>query len=223
MFSNITSSPTLVRVVPFAIFLGLTFLQDQTGEAGRYWCYVAKSIAGAAMLSVVWRYIQELQWSFSWEAVVVGVAVFAMWVGLDQLHLPGILHERSSGLPWNPNRVFGEGSALAWFFIVARIAGSTLVVPPLEEVIYRSFVYRYLWNKDFLKVPLNKFIPISFVITSLVFALTHHERLAALLCGFAYQGLVLRKNRLGDAMTAHAITNFLLGIWVVWKGAWQFW
>ena len=28
---------------------------------------------------------------------------------------------------------------------------------------------------------------------------------------------------LGDAMTAHALTNFLLGIWVVWKGAWSFW
>jgi hypothetical protein len=40
----------------------------------------------------------------------------------------------------------------------------------------------------------------------------------------AYQWLVLRKNRLGDAMTAHAITNFLLGAWVVWKGgaAWKF-
>jgi hypothetical protein len=24
-------------------------------------------------------------------------------------------------------------------------------------------------------------------------------------------------------MTAHAITNFLLGLWVVWKGAWSFW
>jgi hypothetical protein len=34
---------------------------------------------------------------------------------------------------------------------------------------------------------------------------------------------VLRKNQLGDAMTAHAITNFLLGIWVVTRGAWQFW
>jgi len=34
---------------------------------------------------------------------------------------------------------------------------------------------------------------------------------------------VLRKNRLGDAMTAHAITNFLLGAWIVWRGAWHFW
>jgi hypothetical protein len=24
-------------------------------------------------------------------------------------------------------------------------------------------------------------------------------------------------------MTAHAITNLLLGVWVAWKGAWNFW
>jgi len=39
----------------------------------------------------------------------------------------------------------------------------------------------------------------------------------------AFQWLVLRKNRLGDAMTAHAITNFLLGVWIVWKQDWHFW
>jgi hypothetical protein len=34
--------------------------------------------------------------------------------------------------------------------------------------------------------------------------------------------LVIRKQRLGDAMTAHAITNFLLAVWVVWKDDWKF-
>jgi hypothetical protein len=72
-------------------------------------------------------------------------------------------------------------------------------------------------------VPLNRFDARSFLITSLAFALTHGEWLAALLCGFAYQGLVLRKGRLGDAILAHSITNLLLGLWVVFKGAWEFW
>ena len=49
------------------------------------------------------------------------------------------------------------------------------------------------------------------------------QSLAGILCGAAFQWLVLRKNRLGDAMTAHAITNFLLGVWIVWRGAWNFW
>jgi uncharacterized protein len=223
MFSKITSSPVLVRVVPFAIFLGLTSLQDKVGETGRFWIYFAKTIAGAGMLAAVWRHIQELEWRLSWEAVLVGVAVFLMWVGLDRLALPEFFQVKPSGPPWNPHQTFGPGSALAWVFIVVRIAGSTLVVPPFEEIFYRSFIYRYLWNKGFLSVPLGRFLPWSFVITSALFAMTHHERLAALLCGFAYQGLVIWKNRLGDAITAHAITNFLLGVWVVWRGDWHFW
>jgi len=227
MISQLTSSPALVRVVPFAIFLGLTFAQDSFGEAGRYWFYFLKSVAGAAMLFVVWRHIQEMEWRFSWEAIVVGVGVFVLWVGLDPLiaalGLPEYPRSKTSGTPWNPHQMFGQGSVLAWFFIVLRTFGSTLVVPPLEEVFCRSFLYRYLWNTDFLSVPLNKFIPLCFIITSAVFASWHREWLAAFLCGFAFQGLVIWKGRLGDAVTAHAITNFLLAAWIVWRGAWQFW
>jgi hypothetical protein len=104
-----------------------------------------------------------------------------------------------------------------------RIAGSTLVVPPLEEVFYRSFLYRYIARPNFLSVPLNHFLPLPFLVTAAVFGFSHNEWLAGILCGAAYQWLVIRKNRLGDAMTAHAITNFLLGLWVVWRGAWHFW
>jgi hypothetical protein len=39
----------------------------------------------------------------------------------------------------------------------------------------------------------------------------------------SYQWLVIRKQRLGDAMTAHAVTNLLLGGWVVWRDDWKFW
>jgi CAAX prenyl protease-like protein len=124
---------------------------------------------------------------------------------------------------WNPHLQFGENTLVVWLMIATRTLGSTLVVPPLEEVFYRSFLYRYVAKPDFLSVPLNRFLPLPFFVTAAIFGLTHFQWLAGILCGLAYQGLVLRKNRLGDAMTAHAITNFLLSIWVVWRGAWQFW
>jgi CAAX prenyl protease-like protein len=69
-----------------------------------------------------------------------------------------------------------------------------------------------------------KSIPAAAVFATVaVFGFSHNEWLAGILCGAAFQWLVLRKNRLGDAMTAHAITNLLLGGWIVWKGAWHFW
>jgi CAAX prenyl protease-like protein len=139
------------------------------------------------------------------------------------LGLPAFHNLKLSPGSWNPHEAFGAGSSLATFFVVARIAGSTLVVPPFEELFYRSFVYRFLAAKDFLSVPLGKFLPMPFFVTSILFGFAHREWLAGILCGFAYQGLVVWKKRLGDAVTAHAITNLLLGLWIAWRGAWHFW
>ena len=112
---------------------------------------------------------------------------------------------------------------LAWFFITVRILGSALVVPPIEEIFYRSFLYRYIGQSDFQSIPLNHFNWRALAAVSIFFGFSHREWLAGMLCGLAYQWLVVRKNRLGDAMTAHAITNFLLGVWVLWNSAWKFW
>jgi hypothetical protein len=166
-----------------------------------------------------------MRWAVSWEAVVIGVGVFVIWVGLDPYYpMNNLMFKDTKESLWNPFERFGAGSSLAWTLICIRIAGMTLVVPPLEEVFYRSFLYRYFVRINFLEMPLSRFHPTSFIVTSALFGFTHYEWLAGILCGMAYQWLVLRKNRLGDAMTAHAITNFLLGVWVVWRGgsAWKF-
>ena len=97
------------------------------------------------------------------------------------------------------------------------------MVPPLEETFYRSFLYRYIVKADFMAVSLGTYARTPFLITCVIFGVVHAEWLAGILCGAAYLGLMIRTQRLGDAMTAHAITNFLLGVWVVWRGAWQFW
>src|SRR5438552_193228 len=182
--------------------------------------YMVKTRLAAWVILQVRPLVQEMRWKISWEAVVVGIGIFAAWVGLDGLYPR--LGKLDAGA--NPYQQFGQGSALAWFYIVAHIAGMTLVVPPTEEVFYRSFVYRFFVRINFLTMPLGQFHGLSFVVTSVIFGLMHPDRwLAGILCGLAYQWLVVRKDRLGDAMTAHAITNFLLGLWVIWKGAWNFW
>lgn len=219
LIKRLESSPVYARVVPFAIFLVLTSCQGLFGEASRYWFYLAKTLVGAWLVWAMRPLVSEMRWKLSWEAVVVGVAVFGVWVGLD----PSYPKLFKSGVVWNPHLQFGEGSALAWLFIVTRFVGAAIIVPPLEEVFYRSFLYRYIGKPDFQSVPLGQFAWTPFLLTAAIFGLAHREWLAGILCGFAYQGLVIRKKRLGDAMTAHAITNFLLGLWVVWRGAWHFW
>jgi CAAX prenyl protease-like protein len=219
MTGKLLSSPIISRVIPFAVFAALTLLQGRLGDNSQYWIYALKTITGAWLLWCVRPYVAEMRWKLSWEAVVVGAAVFVAWVGLDG-HYP-LLASRTES--FNPIRTYGPGSFFAFFFIGIRILGSSLVVPPIEEVFYRSFLYRYISRADFLTIPLSHFAWKSFLIAGVIFGVSHYEWLPGILCAFAYQWLVCRKNRLGDAITAHAITNFLLGIWVVARNAYYFW
>jgi CAAX prenyl protease-like protein len=232
---HLAASPLAARVVPFIVFATLTVGQGQFGESSRYWFYFVKTFVGAWLIWVVRPLVSEMKWKFSWEAIAVGIAVFAMWVGIDPFYptldrlvsFVGFSKAGSDAHPglgiWNPQAYYGDASALAWMFIIARGLGSSIVVPPLEEVFYRSFIYRYLTKGEFQSVPLGQFNGIPFLTTAAVFGFAHREWLAGILCGLAYQGLVCWKKRLGDAITAHAITNFLLALWVVGRGAWKFW
>ncbi len=215
--NKFAASPVLARVAPYATFVLLTFAQEEFNEPGRYWIYLGKVLVGAWMLWEIRSVVSEMKWAFSWEALVIGIGVFAVWVGLD----PYYKHFGGGGISWDPHSEFGNNSATAWFFIIQRIVGMTVVVPMIEEVFFRSFLYRFIDRKDFLAMPLGEFRIKPFVITALLFGF-HHEWLAGIAAGVAYQWLVIRKGRLGDAMTAHAVTNCLLGIWVVWKSAWNF-
>jgi len=213
-------SPARARFLPFFIFLIGTSLQGKFGPDSHFWVYSIKTLLGVFLVWAMWPIVTEMRFAFSWEAVAVGVGVFVMWVGIDPFYPKWGKEE----IVWNAFGHFGESSPLAWFFVVWRTLGSGLVVPPLEEVFYRSFIYRYIVNPDIEKVPLGKYDARAFWLTVIIFAAAHPAQwLAAILCGIAYGWLVIYKKRLGDAMTAHAITNIMLGIYVAWKGAWQFW
>lgn len=222
---KLSASPVHARFVPFFIFCAITTAGGLLGGDWKFWFYALKVFVGAWTVWEMRPFVPEMRWAFSWEAVVIGIFIFVIWVGLNpyypKLNLLFVDTEESI---WNPFKRFGEGSSTAWALICIRIAGMTLVVPPLEEVFYRSFLYRYSVRTDFENMPFTRFHPTAFIVISSLFGLVHYEWLPGIICGMAYQWLVLRKNRLGDAMLAHAITNFLLGVWVVYKGgaAWKF-
>lgn len=217
----------MTRVLPFILFLILTTCQGRFGLASHFWFYAVKTLIGIALIAWMWSQVQEMRWRMSWEACCVGLACFLLWVGLDGVipRLGALLGDAAEEKPWqwNPFEFFTDHPALAWTFVGIRIIGSTLIVPPLEEVFYRSAVYRYWVAPNIESVPLNRFHFKAFFATSILFGVVHQEWLAGIFCGAAFQWLVLRKGHLGDAMTAHAITNALLGLYVVWTDSWQFW
>src|SRR3569833_937190 len=216
---NMRSSPIYARVAPFVNFVLLTVTQSMFGDANQYWIYIGKSLVGAWLIWQMWDLVPEMRWIFNTEAFAVGIAVLIMWIGIDGLYTH---MGDTAAKPPNPYLQFGQHSPLATIAFVGHLIGMTLVVPPLEEVFFRSFLYRYFVNTNFLVLPLSRFHPTSVIVTSVIFGFEHHEWLSGILCGLAFQWLVISKNRLGDAITAHAITNFLLGLWVIARGEWHF-
>jgi uncharacterized protein len=234
-------SPVKVRALPYILFVLPINLGGLFELDSHFWIYVGRTVLGAGLILVMWPLVKEMRYALSWEAVVVGVAVFVMWVAIDPLypHTSLLLeaigtYARELGLgfsfgsgrtspSWNPFASAGDGTALAWFFVTVRVLGSSLVVPPLEEVFFRSFLYRSIVKADFQSVSWTYFSWRAMLITAVLFGFIHDAWLSGILCAVCYQWLVIRKNRLGDAITAHAITNWLLGIWIVWNGAWSLW
>src|SRR5687767_15873542 len=110
--TKLKQSPAWVRAAPFLVFIVITMVQNNSGQAGMYWCYVAKTVVVAWMLWTFRRPITEMRWRFSWEAIAVGIAVFVMWVGLTPLlELLGgkaswIVRKPSIEPAWNPLKFF---------------------------------------------------------------------------------------------------------------------
>jgi len=232
---HLERSPIFLRAFPFVLFVVPIYLQGALGPTSPFWVYAMRTILGVGL--VVWMLprVREIGWAMSLEGAAAGVLVFIVWIGLNRvcpsLHqllapigLGWLAPEIKPEGGWNPLPVFGEASWTAWTFVVIRLAGSSLVVPPIEEVFYRSFLYRFVIKQDFESVSMRTFDLKAFLAVSVMFGLSHpQDWLAGILCGVIYQGLVLRRGRLGDAIVAHSLTNFLLGLWVIGRGEWHFW
>jgi CAAX prenyl protease-like protein len=152
-------------------------------------------------------------------AVLCGLAVWGMWIGLDSLYprLPLSLGQRPA---------FDLGllaPAARWAFIALRMLGLVVLVPLIEELFWRSFLIRWLIDQDFLKVPIGRVTPMSAVMTSVFFALAHPEWLPALLTGFLWVWLLWRTKSLAACVLSHAVANLALGSYVIATGDWKYW
>jgi len=77
---------------------------------------------------------------------------------------------------------------------------------------------------DFDLLDCRQFIWIALTVSSLVFGAMHGSHwIAGTLAGLLYTLAMLRKGRIGDAVSAHATTNALLAIWVLTRGKWGYW
>ena len=99
------------------------------------------------------------------------------------------------------------------------------MAPWLEEIFWRGFLLRYLIREDFTSLPFGAWSRLSFGATTLGFMLEHHppDYAGALLTGLLYNLVAIRTRSLSACVLAHAVTNALLGGYVMHSGQWGFW
>jgi uncharacterized protein len=220
---KLISPQVLAYAGPFAcyvLFLALRTLTGPDTDFDTRWLYGVQ-IAIVALLLVAFRdRYAELRagwpgWSAWLWSVACGVAVFALWINLDQ---PWMKLGQSGGYP--ALRADGEIDVL---LAGIRLAGAALVVPPMEELFWRSFVMRWMVDRNFRCVDPRRVTWVPLLLVSLVFAVEHDLWFAGLIAGLAYGYLYIRTGSLWAAILAHAVTNGLLGAWVLAHARWEYW
>ena len=83
---KLRSTPLIARVAPYIIFVALTALQGKFGEASKYWFYLAKTLVGVWLIWAMLPVVKEMRWTFSLEAVLVGVGVIVVSIALDSYY-----------------------------------------------------------------------------------------------------------------------------------------
>jgi CAAX prenyl protease-like protein len=186
--------------------------------------YVAKTIAAAAILFYFRHQYTRFRWSYAWLGVIVGLLGLVQWVGMEKL----ILHfwpdyPRPSVEVWNPYEHF-QSPAVMWAFIIVRWLGASLMVPFMEELFWRDYLWRTIVApNDFKLASVGELDWKAVVFVSLLFATVHVQWMTAIGWGLMIAALLVYTRSLGACIIAHGVTNFLLGFFVLWTKNWYFW
>jgi CAAX prenyl protease-like protein len=216
----------LPRVLPFAIYILFLALSDYLSPLSNSlslglfnidtkWLYTLRVVLVLAALLYFWRSYSELkvkpiakEFMF---AILAGLFVFLAWI------LP---YPAWAGVN-NHTQDAGFGRDALW--MLSRLIGAAIIVPVMEELFWRSLVMRWIDDKNFLYFSPSKVSLLALVISASIFASAHHLWLAGLFAGLVYGVLYIRYKNLWVPIVSHAVTNGVLGIWVMSTDNWQYW
>ena len=219
-------------VGPFGAFILLNLLPDLVRSASpaapwwlhtpEFWVYPLQTAVSAAILL---HYRREYPLALTLRAALAGLAVgtlvFALWVSPQTVF--HFAPRTGSGFDPTPLRA-SHPSAYFWT-VALRFVRLAVVVPFLEEIFWRGFLLRFLIREDFLSVPFGSWTRLSFGVVVLGFVFEHHspDWPAALATGVLYNLVAVRTRSLPACVLAHALTNALLGWYVMATRQWGFW
>ena len=222
-------SDAAARILPFAIVLFFVAFSSLAppplpvppGEWDPRWVHALRTVVAGVALVLLWSRLVELHdWRLPWSdvllALAAGIGVLIVWIGLDEGWFAFEL-----GTGFDPRRYGSE--AFDWPITAFRLFGLAVVVPLAEELFWRSFLLRWLEKQEFLAVRPAAVGLRALLITALLFALEHNQWLAGFIAGLVYGWIYMHTGRLWVPVLAHAVTNGLLGAYILITRDWRFW
>lgn len=219
-----TRFPSIPYILPFGVFMGFLALHlvlpmpDLTDQ-------VVRLVGVTLVLLLFSRPVLDFrvrQWA---PTVLIGVAVFAIWIAPDLL-FPGyrrhwLFENRITGSAHATLSVAGQGQAAV---LALRTIRAVVIVPIIEELFWRAFAMRWVISENFQAVPLGAYQARAFWIVAILFASEHGAYWdVGLIAGIIYNWWMVRSKSLGDLILAHAITNGCLCAYVIMAGKWEYW
>jgi len=187
--------------------------------------YPIRVVVVGVVLAVFSRHLISFSAGHWTGSIMIGIAVFVLWVGPDVLWPTYRSH-------WLfDNSLVGSAKSSVphdvkhdLVFIALRIFSSVGLVPVLEELFWRGWLMRWLIRPDFEAVGLGTYTHYSFWVAAVLFAAEHGSYWdVGLLAGIIYNWWMVRTGRLADCIVAHAVTNGLLAAYVLYAGHWEYW
>lgn len=208
----------------FLVLLSLNSALKTIGSSfwftsAEYWIYPIQTILCGALVVWYWPVYRMRPPSRAVFGILLGIAVFLLWIAPQAfLGFPA----RTEG--FDPEQ-FAAQPAVYSITVALRFLRLALVVPFVEEIFWRGFLLRFLIDEDFESVPFGAFSWLSFVVVAIVFAVSHSRAdwAAALITGMLYNLVAYRTKSLATCVLTHAVTNLLLGLWIMKTAQWGFW
>lgn len=189
------------------------------------WILTLQTLSTTALVAFFWKHY-EFRWNT--KAVLIGGILGAVgigfwllptqiyeWLGLEENPEEGLLkwlgvNDRLDG--FDPEDLGSRGWMFAW--LAMRFFRAVVIVSIVEEVLWRSFLMRYLLKPDgnYWKVPFGKPALLSFAVVTGAFMLAHApvDWAGAIAFGSIMYGLAVWQKSLLACVVMHGVANFLM-------------
>ena len=244
--AELRSHKTAAHIAPLAVFMGLMLLGSVPGlewdhpsapwwrRQPQQWIYPLQTAVCLGLIAFWWRQYRfrplgakECLWGVAGGVVGIALWIFpawwhtrtgqtAGWIGMVDRSEPG----------FNPD-IFTPGSGVWWTVVGLRFLRMTVAVAFVEELFWRGFLWRHFaaeggrWDRQ----PVGVRHVRAILLSSILMTAAHQpsDYVVCLAWSLLVSLVAVRTGSLGACVLMHAVSNLLLGLYIMATKQWGLW